>query len=584
MKITSINIENVLGIRRVDLRIDAPVLVVAGKNAAGKSSLGEAIRLAMLAQHDRVELKKHLGLYVNDKAQAGAIVLDMKGEAPYSVHVTNGGNVTDSRKGQEAPYALQYTLNPSTFAMLDPKTRRAALFRILGLNLTPDAVKARLLAKGCAEAKVDAVAPMFRAGFEAACKHAQSNTSDARGAWKATTGETYGNVKAATWRAECPTFTGEQAAELHRLDGAIASAEAELADAQKRLAIADHEAEKRERREAEVTRLRESAKAFAYHADLVQRAEKDVAELQASLTQAEQKAGTKPVEWHSKLTCPHCKGAVMDSEDGESLVAWADPPEVVYDAEAAARLPALQKALTLQQTVLNRHIGNRDIADQAAKQLLAIEAGEPAKVDAPEPIRQTVQTLRTSIDAMKAKQADLAKTQAALDAADEKTKDARKHHRDVEEWTAIAAALSPDGIPAEILAEALGPINERLAQSAEDTTWPAVSIDADMTIALGGRLYDFCSESEKWRVDAMIAEAISYLSGLRILLLERFDVLDLPSRGQALAWLDVLASNDEVETAIVLATLKARPALPDTMQAVWIERGQIAHEREAVAA
>ena len=230
------------------------------------------------------------------------------------------------------------------------------------------------------------------------------------------------------------------------------------------------------------------------------------------------------------------------------------------------------------------HIGNRDQADEAAKQLKAIEDTVPTKAEDCVAVRQTADTLRTSITTMKTRQSALRQVQADMDAADERTKKARQYHQDVEDWAQIAAALSPDGIPAEILGEALGPINERLAQSAADTAWPAVEIGADMTITFGRRLYDFLSESEKWRADAMVSESIAFLSGLRILLLDRFDVLDTQARGEALTWLNVLAENDEIETVIVLATLKQRPALPDTMQAVWIADGAVVEEAEAVAA
>ncbi|MGK9630576.1 hypothetical protein O6383_24315, partial [Salmonella enterica subsp. enterica] len=81
----------------------------------------------------------------------------------------------------------------------------------------------------------------------------------------------------------------------------------------------------------------------------------------------------------------------------------------------------------------------------------------------------------------------------------------------------IADALSPDGIPGEMLAEALGPMNARLGASAVAAGWSIPQITADMEITGDGRPYALLSESEKWRADAMIAEAVSYLSGLRLL-------------------------------------------------------------------
>ena len=70
----------------------------------------------------------------------------------------------------------------------------------------------------------------------------------------------------------------------------------------------------------------------------------------------------------------------------------------------------------------------------------------------------------------------------APDAAEDKTKRAAEHAADVLAWDAIAEQLSPSGIPGDLLREALGPIQERLAQHAADTGWPQVRIHDDMRI------------------------------------------------------------------------------------------------------
>jgi hypothetical protein len=87
----------------------------------------------------------------------------------------------------------------------------------------------------------------------------------------------------------------------------------------------------------------------------------------------------------------------------------------------------------------------------------------------------------------------------------------------------------------------------------------------------GQRDYRLLSESERWRVDAMIAEAIAHLSGMRIIVLDRFDVLDQHGRGELLGWLDVLADQKEIDTALVFGTLKEPPkGLPETIGVHWL--------------
>lgn len=170
---------------------------------------------------------------------------------------------------------------------------------------------------------------------------------------------------------------------------------------------------------------------------------------------------------------------------------------------------------------------------------------------------------------------------AQIDTAQKKTADAAAHAADVAAWDGIGDALAPDGIPGEILAEALGPINERLAQSAADAAWPQAAIAPDMSITGAGREYRLLSESERWRVDAMLAEAVAHLSGARLLVLDRFDVLDPIGRSQLLGWLDVLADTGEIDTALVFGTLKALPTgLPSTIAAHWVENGVVGQLKE----
>ncbi|MDF3086623.1 DNA repair protein, partial [Burkholderia sola] len=96
---------------------------------------------------------------------------------------------------------------------------------------------------------------------------------------------------------------------------------------------------------------------------------------------------------------------------------------------------------------------------------------------------------------------------------------------DVAAYEAIADALAPNGIPADLLSEALTPMNERLVGLAEMSEWADVTITPEMEIFADGRAYALLSESERWRVDAHIAAAISHFSGLKLLVLDRADVL-----------------------------------------------------------
>ncbi|MBK8117562.1 MAG: hypothetical protein IPK44_25070 [Candidatus Accumulibacter sp.] len=80
----------------------------------------------------------------------------------------------------------------------------------MGLRTDGDTVGGRMLDKGFDPLKVDEIRPHLRAGFDAAHKEAQARARDAKATWRAITGETYGNVKAATWKANKPAHDGNR--------------------------------------------------------------------------------------------------------------------------------------------------------------------------------------------------------------------------------------------------------------------------------------------------------------------------------------------------------------------------------------
>ena len=152
-------------------------------------------------------------------------------------------------------------------------------------------------------------------------------------------------------------------------------------------------------------------------------------------------------------------------------------------------------------------------------------------------------------------------------------KQAAGFHAEVCAWSALADALSPAGIPAEILADAIGPVNELLQRLSGTAGWSPVQISADIDVTFGGR-------------DATLALAIATISGLRLALLDRFDVLDIPARTQqAMKLFQSLAAGGEIDTLIVAGTLKEPMAkTPAWLQAAWIDGGHIAGQHQQTAA
>lgn len=569
MKISAITAKNFIGAVDVDLNLSCPVLLVCGANHSGKSSIAQAVRMALTGEPSRVVLKKEYKLLVSDDAEVGYAVVEHDG-GQSAITIPNGAHEqTGSRRPSEL---LPFVLDAQRFANLDANERRQFLFALTGISITGDEVIRRMYERGCSADKVDIIAPHLRAGSDAAHKEAQAKARDAKATWRAITGETYGGVKAARWRANAPAPAGAKLPEtrdaLSRLDAQIEANAGKLGDMTGRAKrVADQS--------GRLAELREKAGKYARIADKIARDEAELKQWEEKFAEASRCAGPRLPD-EPTYDCPSCGTALRHSHANGALVEFTPPPPV--DHEAAGKLREYKQAADLMRRSVEN--GKRDLgaADAAAKVLAEIEDAGLAEG----PNTGEMDTLKAATDELKQQRSDLQKaireledSERAAQQADKRTADAAKHHGDVQQWETIAAALAPDGIPGQMLGEALGPVNSRLADSSLSTEWPIVTIATDMDIAADGRAYALLSESERWRADAMIAETIAHLSGEKLLVLDRVDMLDIEGREDLLFWLDDLASSGQIETALIFATLKALPAkLPDNIEAVWIENGR----------
>ena len=601
MKIDHLFVQSFLGIQALDIQTSTPITLICGPNGAGKSSCRDGIKLALTADLGRVSLKKDAGQLVRTgDSQAICEVRDADGDT-WAVTISAAGKIADSQKGRQTDPTLAYVLDAQRFAQLDATERRAFLFGLMGVKLDGAAVAAKLAERGCDTAKAARIAPMLRAGFQAAAEDAKAQATAAKGAWRAVTGETFGSEKAKTWKAAVPPY---DAAALAQLGTELQHLDVAIGQWQESAGKLVAEESRRAQLRSMLPALREAA---AVEARKAEKLEYDRSGLQAAdhmLAQAQAAAGGAP-----RVGLVHDLAravaffllAEIDGEEPDADVEAAKAALAAYvsahgsldtgaagDPDARARLPELQRQLNLMQSAVAN--AERDLtAARAAKQRAADIDAELAEVfDA-----AALADARTKVDELKAargaKTAELDKLKsikALAEAADEKTLKAGELAADVAAWDALGDALGPDGLPAQLLAEALGPLNERLAQHAADTEWMHIRVTPEMQIEMvqRGREYRLLSESERWRCDAMLAEAISHISGARLLVLDRADVLDLQGRGELLGWLDVLAEAGEVDSALVFATLKALPAgLPETIEAHWIEGGTVGAMAELYA-
>lgn len=586
MKITTIQADNLLGIKSVNVKLETPVTLFAGRNGSGKSSIQEAVRMAICQDHVRdVTTKKEFGKLVHGDAKAGGahIGIDNDPDKGFAFNMPKGDFT-----GPEISESMRVALNGQRFARMTPDERRTFLFGLTKLKPNAETVKARMLAPkwACEESKVDAVLPLLRTGFPSVCDHAKSKATEAKGAWRQLTGGTYGPLKAPEWEAPLPDLP---AGDVATLADTVAGLDRNIAKMNESLGAIKGTARAAQEAASRRANLAEAAGKVPGLADQLARAKQELADYEPSVVALRERAAGK-----ARVGLVHDMAALLNErldlygEEANALLEryaeeYPGPLGGKVDTEAQALLPAHEQGLQVMQNRIRNLQRDLDSATQAKGQFDAL-APDAEAVDASAEIAEVEDMLATArADRTKAEnqRLDIVTATTAREAAASKTKQALAHHNDVMAWTKVADALAPDGIPAEILLDAMQPVNAALEQAAIDTDWRQVVIAPDMSITAAGRPYQLLSESEQWRTDAMIAEVVAELSGLRILMLDRFDVLDMPGRAQCLEWLDSLAFNDVMDTVLLFGTLKALPDnLADTIAAYWVEDGMIAGSRE----
>lgn len=579
MRIESIYIENFQGLRHANLTLSAPITMVCGLNGAGKSSLKEAVGLA-LGEAARITLKKDYAKLVTEGEKKSQIIIGHDGVAS-SITLPNGKMERTDVAGQEY---LPFVLNPDAFAKLDDKGRRSLLFALTKSSAKPEVAVERLLARGADPDKAEKIKPLLRSGFNAAMEQAKTYTSESRGAWKALTGEAYGSDKAEGWMVTIPALA-DGTPEVSQDD--LIQAQAEHAKAVEEIGKGDQHLgglrAKREATDSMATRKTEIEEVFL---QLYRRQTKlattntSLEEWKTKIAEAQQKLDAHSGE--SSCDCPGCGVKLKVIGKGIELFKGKTAD---LNKQAAAKL-GLQQANDAYNLLLRTQANDLKAvaeSEQAGRDLDAMVAttGEIITDAMIQRVVDAINVQRNLRDAAAAKVEAMRERLDLIVNAEKKAEQAAQYHEDVKAWTLIAAALAPDGIPGEILAGALKPINNSLAKLSTIAGWPVVSIGADMAITAAGRLYTLLSESERWRCDALIGLAIAIASGLRLVVLDRFDVLITKARSQLLALLLSLAKSGEIETAIICGSLKEKPAkLPAEFNAVWIENGVAGDEVE----
>lgn len=566
MRISKVSLSNTMNHRSYNLSIpaSAQLTIIAGPNGSGKTTIAQSIRLALTGEPVRgLVYKNELSALITQGEKDGKVdVITEDPAAPvgspavwkYSVSLKSGARTAKVIDGSDAATNVPtYAFDPSELLTIDIKARQKEIFKLSGIKMNLDSVMVELTDKGHAPERIERACKYLRlVGFDAAAKEAREAATEARGAWKAITGETYGEVKAESWKASIPKRQVE--GKLSDLKAAFEKSVTSLETAK---AAQDNlvAAEAATRSALKLVAARDDLK--ANEARLI-KATKAAENAAHKLNETEKAASYKGGE---TCPCPSCgvvlfwnaKGALAEwdksvQSSGNPIEAFGKLDEVraekrKADAEHAAvvALIAEGKAATVALESMPERPSDDALAD-ARNAVLAAQAAH---------------TLAKSDYDVAQKERD------AEGHAQAQTEVAKGHHLDVGGYVALADAI--EQIPGTYLSKAIGKINELLAEAAASFGTPVV-VGQDMSPMYGTIPYALASESQQWRIRMAFGYAISVMSGLGILVLDGFDVIQPSARGPIIKF---LATQDKVQ-AILLATLKEAPKMPPSVAVEWL--------------
>ena len=107
---------------------------------------------------------------------------------------------------------------------------------------------------------------------------------------------------------------------------------------------------------------------------------------------------------------------------------------------------------------------------------------------------------------------------------------ARDLHDTITRYKIISGAIGISGVRNKLLTDGLGELNAGLAHLSKVSGWPMTAVDAKGVVMIEGTHMTLpsvmCSESEKWRAQAMIQLTVGVMSDSRIVMIDRADMLD----------------------------------------------------------
>ena len=587
-----LSVTNFMALEKLELEFTAPIQFFSGQNEAGKSSIRDSILWLWTGQARGLKTHGDQAALIKEGAkftEVSALLADGRGFTRRKTAKTAAqvmGNIPDIGLNP----ALLF--DPYTFLSWPEGDRRELLFKTIpGLSPTEQSVVMRLLRWPAVEALdsleestkaiIRSIAKMAAShGFPGAEKECVTKRREAK--------RVRDEYKGATEPEKTLTIDGQEF-DIPTLN--LPAIEATLRDLQKEKDDLLRQKGAGEARIKRLERVQSQLQGLIIppepDPDEIAKLQGEIDEVKGQMKEnAEQVAGCNVAEQFFPATCPVIMIESMVCPKAGTRVGNTPPEAGVVEALTANRKGLVKKLTELDAAMISAR--NLAMSYQAAVDKKASLESDLADLQA-EPkadgadIDAEIATRQRRIDRGASFDRAVHDYNLALGHYQETITRLAAAEQEVIIYDALQKALAPDGIPSQMIAEALDGINE-LLEDAASYFFPGryLHLTGDLGIVLQNSPYITLSKSAKYRVGIAFQYALAKLTGARILLIDEADILDDDRRGDLIKFL--LAKVADFDQIMVFMTCIEPPDFVwdgNEMQVWWLENGQIVSQAKA---
>jgi hypothetical protein len=568
--IEKIGINNFIGIDKILVEELAPITVFWGQNHVGKTTIVEAIDLALTGKLPRISLKKEAHFLVRDRAKPATVAINLSGQKFAAkidgssikmgqTEVAFDENHDTSHAGFRRVAFVESTLKERLSQLIKDVDMPAVLGQCRNLGADAQAIA---VINAWAQ-KANPAPANFMDEFAQFCK---SKATDARALWKSITGDVYGSDKADGWAAKVVDVSG-----LNALQAAATGLQDDLEREQgKRVLMLDSLTKKQEL-DAAMAKVDTLPRLWLK----LETEQTELARLQLLPSEDKCSLVHEFAYEHARAADAYAAHEFSITENSPAMTKYlAEFGQPVANWPPERPDPKIGKAIVLINTAIANTM--RDI-DQCEAHRLVIEKYATSGIASLDSITSTEQTIAK----IKSELNESVKLRSVLEAgkqsnlsAPEKNQQALNAHNAVCMWSKLTKSMEPGGELMSLFGASVDYFNATCGSLIVDLNDPSLSelkICEEGTLLANGIPYELHSKSMQWRIAALSSIALCTKSVLRVMCLDEFDILQNDSRNSWLRFIYKIIDQELLHQIIILATLKSEPQLPNGFMIIGLD-------------